>query len=315
VTTNIPAVVVGAAPEPTVLVVDDSLIDQRRAGRLIEKQVAARVLYASNGAQALATIDQGPPDVVLTDLQMPEMNGLELVQALQDRQPPVPVVLMTARGSEEIALEALKKGAASYIPKRILATDLGQIIKQVLVAAQSGRRMEKLLACLQRIDCQFRLPNNPDLIDPLATRLNHFLSELRLCNGNRKLSVYIALEEALRNAMYHGNLEVSSELRQQGDGEGYHELVRKRRTEAPYSERALHVEASVSSSEAVFKIRDEGPGFDLATVPDPTDPANLDRPSGRGLLLIQMFMDDVRFNEKGNQITLIKRPDTPRPPA
>ena len=54
-------------------------------------------------------------------------------------------------------------------------------------------------------------------------------------------------------------------------------------------------------------VRDEGPGFQQKELPDPTDPANLDKLSGRGLLLIQTFMDEIRFNDQGNEITLIKR--------
>ena len=54
-------------------------------------------------------------------------------------------------------------------------------------------------------------------------------------------------------------------------------------------------------------VRDEGPGFDPATLPDPTDPSNLERVGGRGLLLIRTFMDEVRHNESGNEITFVKR--------
>jgi len=54
-------------------------------------------------------------------------------------------------------------------------------------------------------------------------------------------------------------------------------------------------------------VEDEGPGFDPATVPDPTDPGNLERIGGRGLMLIRTFMDDVEHNEKGNRITLRKK--------
>jgi len=64
-----------------------------------------------------------------------------------------------------------------------------------------------------------------------------------------------------------------------------------------------NVHARLSRSEAVYVIRDEGPGFD----PDPTDPAHLEMPSGRGLLLIRAFMDEVIHNPTGNQVTLIKR--------
>src|ERR1700722_9974854 len=106
-----------------ILVVDDSLVDQRLAGRLLQehsdnvyldKPMAVQVVYANNGKEALDVIPRDRPDLVLTDLQMPELNGLELVDALRDKFPALPVILMTAHGSEDIALQALRRGAASY---------------------------------------------------------------------------------------------------------------------------------------------------------------------------------------------------------
>ena len=64
---------------------------------------------------------------------------------------------------------------------------------------------------------------------------------------------------------------------------------------------------AMTRQEAVFVVRDEGNGFDPSQLPDPTDPANLERVSGRGLLLIQTFMDQVEHNERGNEITMRKR--------
>ena len=64
---------------------------------------------------------------------------------------------------------------------------------------------------------------------------------------------------------------------------------------------------NVENDHGAFVIRDEGPGFDPRELPDPTDPTNLERPSGRGLLLMRTFMDDVSYNDDGNQVTLIKR--------
>ncbi len=57
----------------------------------------------------------------------------------------------------------------------------------------------------------------------------------------------------------------------------------------------------------MFVIRDGGPGFDITQVPDPTDPENMLRPSGRGLLLMRAFMDEFHFNNVGNEVTMIKR--------
>ena len=100
-----------------VLVVDDSAVDRRLAGGLLEKESGLTVIYASDGTEALVKLDTENPDLVVTDLQMPKMNGLELVGAIRHQYPLVPVILMTAHGSEEIAIAALEQGAASYVPK------------------------------------------------------------------------------------------------------------------------------------------------------------------------------------------------------
>jgi len=57
----------------------------------------------------------------------------------------------------------------------------------------------------------------------------------------------------------------------------------------------------------VITIGDEGPGFDPSKLPDPTDPANLEMASGRGILLMRTFMTDVHYNNNGNVVTLVKR--------
>ena len=67
--------------------------------------------------------------------------------------------------------------------------------------------------------------------------------------------------------------------------------------------------AKESPAEAIYTVRDEGPGYDPSSLPDPTDPANVEKVSGRGLFLIRTFMDQVYHNETGNEITMIKRAD------
>ena len=96
---------------PTVLVVDDSPIDRQLVGGLLKQDTDWTVTYAGDGAAALDSIRTRPPDIVVTDLQMPEMTGLELVIAVRKSFAQVPVVLMTGKGSEEIAVEALHAGA------------------------------------------------------------------------------------------------------------------------------------------------------------------------------------------------------------
>lgn len=294
---------------PAILVVDDSPIDRLLAAEVLERQLGCRVLQAESGQEALDLLRHQAISAVLTDLLMPGIDGLQLVETIRRQSPHLPIVLMTAQGSEELAIRALVRGAASYVPKRNLETDLADTLEQVLAAAQQYRRMQRLQECVTRLEYHFVLENDRTLVPVLVGFLQEHITNLRLCDDSGRLRVGVALEEALLNAMIHGNLEVSSELRQQGE-EAYYAAIAQRTSEQPYGERRVHVDSLLSRTEAVFTIRDEGPGFHPRHLPDPTDPANLDKLSGRGLLLIHTFMDEVRYNERGNQITLIKRRTT-----
>jgi CheY-like chemotaxis protein/anti-sigma regulatory factor (Ser/Thr protein kinase) len=301
-TTSVPL----EAASPSVLVVDDSSVELLLTQTIIENHLHWQVQTARNGAEALVQMHRQPPSVVVTDLVMPEMDGLALVQAIRRDHPLVPVVLMTAFGNEELALKALKAGAASYVPKRTLDRDLPETLEHVLEATRAESGYRRLLGCLRHVEHEFILDNDPSLVPPLVAQLIEPLPLLDLCDANTQIRIGIALEEALLNALYHGNLEVSSTLRQDDSG-AYYELAERRRVQEPYRNRRLYVRARVSRTEAIYEVRDEGPGFNPDSIPDPMDPANLDKASGRGVFLIRTFMDEVRYNERGNQITIVKR--------
>ncbi len=115
----------------------------------------------------------------------------------------------------------------------------------------------------------------------------------------------LALEEAITNALVHGNLEVDSKLKNSLDDQ-FERKVQERRQSSPYCDRSVEIVGWFNTEQAVFEITDEGPGFDVSQVPDPTQDALLDCPSGRGIFLMKSCMDEVRFNSKGNQVTLVK---------
>ena len=301
----------------TILVVDDSPVEQRLAGRLLQSRTDAAggvestgytVAYAAGGREALAAIARDAPAAVVTDLQMPDMNGLELVAAVRAEHPLVPVIVMTGYGSEELAVRALQAGAASYVPKRSLAHDLVPTVEAVVEAAQTRRDHDRLMRCLTRTEAHFVLGNDPSLIPPLVGYLRDNVFRMSGSDDTGLVRASLALREALLNAMEHGNLEMDSALRDRDDNE-YHRLADERRADPRYAGRRVHVTVRETPAEAVCVIRDEGPGFDTSKVPDPTDPANLEKCSGRGLLLMRAFMSEVRHNDRGNEITLIRRPE------
>lgn len=288
-----------------ILVVDDTVFDQRMAGKCVQEQ-GSSPLYAQNGREALELIKSERPDVVLTDLNMPEMDGLELVKQVRKKYPSVPVILMTAFGSEEIAVKALRAGASSYVPKRNLRRDLGEALRVVLVSVAGARQRDQVREFLEESESRFVLGYEPGGTQALISYLRDGLTRLNFCDEAGLLQVSTALTEAITNAMDHGNLELDSSLRE-APGDAYRKQGRDRTTQPPYCDRRVCITSKLTPSEATYVIRDEGPGFDPSTLLDPTEPENLLKLSGRGVMLIRMFMDEMRFNERGNEITLVKR--------
>lgn len=289
----------------TVLVVDDSEIEREIAGTLLGRLSSVTVEFASDGNAALAAIAASAPEIVITDLHMPGMGGLELVTALRHSHPGIPVILMTAFGSEETAADALRQGAASYVPKVNLARDLAPTVARTLELWRAAGTDEVVQEMLVETRRHFVLENDPDLVAPLVASLAEDVQQYWGCESQESMLISVALHEAVSNALHHGNLEVDSALREDGM-DRYLEAIEVRRRTSPYAERRIHVETRLTRDRATFVIRDDGPGFDRASIPDPTDPANLLKASGRGLVLMQTFMDEVQINDVGNEVTLVK---------
>lgn len=291
---------------PTILIVDDSPLDRLLAGGLLEKDGQWVIHYAANGTIALEKLRETQFDLVVTDLVMPGMDGLELVAAIRCHHPNVPVILMTSKGTEEIAVRALHAGAASYVPKRLLAQELAETVRRVLAVSTRHLVKARLLGCMTEHHCSFELGNDVALIESLVGYLQDSAIQMELCDEADVTRLGVALEEALVNALYHGNLQIGSELRGEDD-QAYYALIARRRNELPYGDRKIHLCVKLTRTEGVFVVRDEGPGFDLSKLPDPEDPSALERASGRGLLLMRAFMDDVSYDPTGSIVTLVKR--------
>ncbi|MEM1030726.1 MAG: response regulator [Myxococcota bacterium] len=297
-----------------VLVVDDSALDRRLAGRIITRRTDFEVAYAEDGEDALARIATDRPDVVLTDLLMPKLTGLQLVEQVRAQWSDLPVILMTAHGSEETAVTALRRGAASYVPKRNLAGELIRTLRDVAALAPQPRtRARSELDSRVSIEETFELDYAPQRLQRLLEHLESQLAAMEICDETAGIQVAVALREALVNATHHGNLELDSTLKEEG---AWERTAAERQSISPYRERRVRVTARhLRGAVATYTVTDEGAGFDPTTLPDPTDPRNLEQVHGRGLMLIRTFMDAVEHNARGNEITMTKRATSPAPDA
>jgi anti-sigma regulatory factor (Ser/Thr protein kinase) len=131
-----------------------------------------------------------------------------------------------------------------------------------------------------RESIEFELPSAISLMHIVLDYLMKRVEMLGVVKAEQS-NLYVALDEAFVNAVKHGNkFDVKKMIR---------------------------IAADVSRGEARFTIEDEGEGFDVKNIPDPLNPENLFKTSGRGVLFIYNIMDEVKYNERGNRLTMIKK--------
>jgi len=126
---------------------------------------------------------------------------------------------------------------------------------------------------------EFVLPSVPESRETVERAVMEAL-ERRGCNEEVLFAVRLALEEAIVNAIRHGNKSDPN--------------------------KKIYVSYLIEDARITISVEDEGPGFDLDSVPDPTAEENLEADHGRGILLMRVYMDEVVYNEKGNKVTLTK---------
>jgi serine/threonine-protein kinase RsbW len=131
------------------------------------------------------------------------------------------------------------------------------------------------------IEMQLSMPSEVAAISPFVDKFMLFMQKCRCAPGNED-DIEIALREAVTNAAVHGN----------------HEDPRKH----------VHVSCRCEAEgEVSIVVKDEGQGFDADAVPDPTEPAAIESGHGRGIYLMRVFMDEVRFEQGGTVVYMRKK--------
>jgi CheY-like chemotaxis protein len=299
---------------PKILVVDDSPMDRALIEGILKKDPRLKIRTAQDGSDALGRIGEEQPDVVVTDLQMPELDGLQLVTAMRVHYPKVPVILITAYGSEELAIQALEQGAASYVPKSQLAGRLHEVVDQVLAMARAERSYERLGSSMDYVEFRFTLDNDPESATPVVELLQQLAGSLALCDAGTQLRLGMALEEAIRTCIFRGNLEMRDGelLEYTGRDDDSARWLAQRRGEERFRARRLRLTALINHAQAEVVLEHDGPPLALTLPAAEKVSAGLEAPSDRCVILMQAFMDQVEFSADGRQIRLIKRREKTR---
>jgi len=243
-----------------------------------------QIVVVPSAARALERLEREDFDLVVSDLSAQDLSAGEpdAVQLIAEigKKSRAPVVVSTDAAAVNVR-KAFKVGATNYLQRPYDQADLEKIIDKAL--SYKLRRVENappLPEVREVIDIE--LPSDVAYMDGVLSYLVDRAAKFGIIRPAAS-NIFVALDEALTNAIRHGNAEDRS--------------------------KKVRISAEISARGARFTIADEGPGFDVAAVPDPREPANLFKPSGRGVMLIHHIMDEVRFNERGNEITMVKFPE------
>jgi len=287
-----------------VLLVEDSAVQQAALGRLLS-ELSADVFYAGSAAEGRQWLDKQPFDLVVVDLVLPDEDGLTFIRDLAEHKPRLPIIAITAHGDEQTVLDVLRAGATYYVPKSEAARLLPATASDVLARVATEQSYARLIGCAERVCLEFRLDNDPALIEPLVDLVQQLLANLGDLEENERLRFGVAMEQALQNALYRGNLEIPGPAAVAAGAKPV--SLAQRLQEKPYCDRRIDVFADITRDQIMFHVRDEGPGFDVTAVEHGELWRSVAGTSGRGLVLMRAFCDEIRFHPRGNQVTLVKR--------
>jgi DNA-binding NtrC family response regulator len=119
------------ASNPRILVIDDELIVCESCQRILEEE-GLEVEIALSGAEAFTKMKENPFDIVITDLKMPGMDGMEVLRAIRKEYPDTFVIMITGFSTVETAVEAMKLGAFDYIPKPFTPDEVSIVVKKAI---------------------------------------------------------------------------------------------------------------------------------------------------------------------------------------
>lgn len=295
---------------PVILVADDSEIDRKIIVDVLQKEPLDWLVEVVGSAEeAMKLMREIAFDVVITDVLMEGLSGIDLLNHVHRQPRRVPVIVISGQDNGSAAVEALRQGAASYVPKSCLAALLGETVRQVLDSSTSKENYQALISTAEDMRFNFKLPNDLALIHPMIGMIQRMASGMQVLDSDACTRLGIAVDEAVSNAMLHGNLELSDDamdyIRSHLHDHEPLEPVETRRSEKPYCDRYVHVGCLITKEGIKLAVRDDGKGFALASA----EQAGVKR----GLTLIQNLVDKAAYNEAGNEITLLKRASAQKP--
>jgi len=292
----------------SILIIDDEP-PVRDVLRLMLSENGYRVYEAESGKKGIELFRLHNPDIVLTDVHMPDGSGLEVTKSIKTMWHDADVVIMTGFGSEEVVIEALRSGASNYIKKPIEVKELLNILESIIFKRENRKRFEVLKEIIVAETKQLVVGNDMSRVWGAINQI--FFNISSSIEENLIEGIKLGLYEILINAIEHGNLGITYEEKEDAlNSNSYETLVASRLKTADGEGKKIDIRSSYENDTISIEVRDEGKGFDFRKVTASLESEAIFSAHGRGILLASLYYDSVEYIEPGNRVILKKKVKT-----
>jgi two-component system, OmpR family, response regulator len=269
-------------PAKSLLVVDDD----KDLCRMLEKFLTGKgfaVDLAYDGEAAIRSVSGNRYDLIILDIMMPGIDGYEVCQRLKTQREynPIPILMLSAKGTEQDRIVGFKTGADAYVTKPFDIMGLVATINETI-----DRRRQSLEKYGLRNKIKFEFESRFSYLEKVNDLIGRLFAHTEL-SPDEIWELKLAMHELGINAIEHGNKKNPDKI--------------------------VRIECTIFEERLEFIVEDEGEGFELDRVPDPTDDDGMQRDRGRGIYLVSKLVDDIEYENNGSRVRMVRFFNSPRP--
>ncbi|XDD49098.1 response regulator [Leptospira sp. WS92.C1] len=264
------------------------------------------LILAGTAEEALEICKNKGFDLIVTDVRLPKMSGIDFVSKLRDMGVNTPFIVITGNQDIDVSIRALRLGAVDFFIKPFRMDAIRhslQKFENLFISSQEliGKNHFQLAESRQQFTIKPSLKN-------LNQYVNLVMRSIALIPGihtDDVLAIKLALYELLGNSIEHGSAGINYENKSRllSSDVDYFEHVDQI---CEMIEESIQLEIGYENQKVYVSLKDHGVGFDPSKVPDPVTDPNASHLSGRGIFLVRMNVDELIYNEVGNEVRFSK---------
>ncbi len=273
---------------------------------IIAKKEGCIFMSAENGKKGLEIYEEFDPDIIMSDINMAHMNGLELLEQIRLKKSDIIFILLTAYTSEEFVIKAIKHGANNYLKKPLSKDTIVNLLRKYKTIIEHQHFEKRISGYIKKHNFSLQINTNINIIPDIV---NYLVEETGdIFTPDKQLDVKLGLNELILNAFEHGNLEITyTDKSAAVSNDTLMELYEERLKNQIFAQRTIDIKYEMLENACEWIITDQGKGFNPAAIPSPLSEDGIMRLHGRGIFISKYHFDELEYLGCGNKVRIRKK--------